>query len=408
MKKTEKVQFENRLGQKLDAVIEFPVNQKPTNYAIFAHCFTCSKNFRAVREISTSLAAEGFAVLSFDFTGLGSSEGDFADTNFSTSVEDLLDAAEFMTSNYGAPNLIVGHSLGGSASIFAGSTIESINAVVTVGSPADPNHVRHLVASSENEIVSKGAAEVSIGGRPFMIKKQFLDDLVRHDLKETLAASEKAYLFMHSPQDLTVGIENAAEMYQAARHPKSFVSLDGADHLLTKHDDARYAGRVIANWASRYVSAVEKTELNTDGDVIGYLGPDVIYTTELGARQHRIVADEPAKLGGDDFGPTPYELLSSSLASCTLITLKMYASRKGWKIDEMYCHVSHSKEHKKDCDDCDNPKAKVDVFRRELEIVGSLSNDELKRLLEIADKCPVHKTLEASSAIETELLNRVL
>ena len=246
-----RVKFKNHLGQELAARIEFPT-EETKSYALFAHCFTCNKNIAAIRNIVRALNKHGIAVLSFDFTGLGESEGDFEDTNFSSNVNDLISAATFLDVNYTAPNILIGHSLGGAAVIFAASHIPSIKAVATVGAPSTPKHVSHLFRSGIDEINEKGEAKLQIGGREFKIQKQFLDDINEKNMKDTVKLLDLPLLILHSPQDTTVEIENAAQIYQSARHPKSFISLDGADHLLTNKEDSIYTGKMIANWAERY------------------------------------------------------------------------------------------------------------------------------------------------------------
>lgn len=400
----EKITFENSRGQKLSANLELPIGQKPHNFVIFAHCFTCNKNFKIVRYITQSLTAEGFGVLSFDFTGLGMSEGDFADTTFSSSVDDLLCAAGYLRENHKSPTMVVGHSLGGAAVILAASQLEEITAVVTLGTPSSPQHVKHILQNEIEEIKEKGVAEVDIGGRPFFVKKEFIDDLDNQNLLGIIKQMRKSYLFLHSPQDTIVGIDNATELYQAARHPKSFISLDGADHFLSNEKDACYAGDVIANWAKRYMEIPAPKELTTQSHIVAYLDTKEKFTTQIKADQHRIIADEPKNFGGNDFGPSPYQLVASGLAACTVMTLRMYAERKKWDLQEVYCHIRHEKTHVLDCDDCENPKAKIDKFTRELEFFGELDDEQKKRLLEIADRCPVHRTLEGQAHIETKLL----
>ena len=401
------ITFFNSDQESLSAVLELPLDRHPGSFALFAHCFTCNKNFKAVRSISRELSSHGFGVLSFDFTGLGASEGEFSDTNFSSSVDDLICAANHLSANYAAPVLIVGHSLGGSAGLLAASQLESVTAVVTIGSPADPGHVKNLFEADISKITEAGFATVSIGGRPFTVKKQLIEDLERQDLPEVVGSTRKAYLFMHSPQDKTVGIDNAARLYAAAKHPKSFISLDGADHLLSNPEDASYAGQIIANWAGRYLAAPqESTDLETARQLVAYLGPDEKFTTEIRADRHRLIADEPVSFGGNDFGPSPYQLIASGLAACTVMTLRLYADRKKWDLREIYCHVSHEKNHLEDCGNCEDPKARIDRFSREIELIGALDDGQTDRLLEIANKCPVHKTLENKAHIETVLLNR--
>ena len=400
----QKISFENGSGEKLSARLELPFDRKPHNFAIFAHCFTCNKNFTAVRYISSSLAAEGFGVLSFDFTGLGMSEGDFAETSFSGTVDDLIRAAEFLEKSYKSPSLIVGHSLGGAAGILAASGLAEIEAVVTIGAPSAPQHVTNLLAGGIKEIKGKGEAEINIGGRPFLIKRQFVEDLEEQNLLTVLRGMrKKAFLFLHSPQDRIVGIENAAELYRAAFHSKSFVSLDRADHLLSKKEDAMYVGDLIASWAARYVEIPPEKELSTTDQIVAYLGAEEKFTTEIKTGAHRLTADEPVSFGGNDFGPSPYQLVAAGLAACTAMTLRLYADRKKWDLKEVYVHISHEKTHAEDCLNCESATSKIDKFTREIELAGDLNDEQKQRLLEIADKCPVHRTLEAKSRIETRL-----
>lgn len=397
--------FENRSGKSLSALLELPVDRHPHSFAIFAHCFTCTKNLTAVRSISSALASRGFGVLSFDFTGLGESEGDFAEENFSSSVSDLICAAEFLKDNYDAPSIVIGHSLGGAAGLLAASQLDSVKAVVTIGSPSSATHVRRLFQEDIEQVLEAGQAEVSIGGRPFLIKRQFVEDLEKHSLREAIGKMRKAFLFFHSPQDRIVGIENAAELYDAASHPKSFISLDGADHLLSNKKDARYVGDTIGSWASRYIEIPGERSISTPNDVAAFLGTDERFTTQIKVGRHRLTADEPEDFGGNDFGPSPYGLVASGLAACTAMTLRMYAERKKWDLREITVHVSHARSHIEDCQNCDSANGKIDKFTRELELVGELDNDQKRRLLEIADKCPVHKTLESNARIETSLKN---
>ena len=399
----EKISFKNDAGAELSARLELPADRRPHNYAVFAHCFTCNKNFTAVRRISRALAAAGFGVLSFDFTGLGASGGDFSETNFSGSVNDLIGAAAFLKENYEAPVLLVGHSLGGAAALLAASELASIKAVATIGAPAAPQHVTKLLTGGIEEIERTGAAEINIGGRPFTIQRQFVEDLKDQNLLNVVRRMRTSFLFMHSPQDEIVGIENAAELYQAAFHPKSFMSLDGADHLLSKTDDACYAGDVIAAWAARYVEIPEETELATNKQTVARLVSEDKFTTDIKAGRHRLIADEPESFGGKDLGPSPYALVAAGLAACTAMTLRMYADRKKWDLREVFVHISHENTHVEDCRDCETAGAKLDHFSRRLELIGDLDDEQKARLLEIADKCPVHKTLESKVHISTEL-----
>lgn len=401
----EKVSFKNAQGQELVGRLELPNDQYPHNFAIFAHCFTCTKNLLAVKNIGKSLTAHGFGVLRFDFTGLGESEGDFADTNFSGNVEDLEAAAAFLKRNYKAPTLIIGHSLGGAASIFAASEIESIQAVATVGAPSNPVHVKHLFKSELEEIQATGQAVVNLSGRDFTIKKQFVDDLQTKSLPEVAKALRKPLLILHSPQDDTVGIGNAEEIYIAAHHPKSFVSLDGADHLLSRKEDSVYVGEVIGGWAKRYLPAdnSQSSRLRTKQQVVASLDGTAGFTTQMKLGNHNMVADEPKDFGGNDFGPSPYELVSAGLSACTAMTIQMYAKRKGWPVANVEVHTSYGKEHATDCDACENPAAKIDTFNREIHLTGELDDKQKSRLMEIADKCPVHKTLHKEIQVVSHL-----
>lgn len=400
--RTQKVKFSNADGITLSARLELPADQHPLACAIFAHCFTCSKNLGAVRTISSALTSNGIAVLRFDFTGLGQSEGDFADSNFSTNVQDLISAWQFMKDNYEAPALLIGHSLGGAAVIHAGAQLEEVKAIVTLGAPAEPEHVSHLLEEGMEDIEEKGEATVNIGGRPFKIKKQFLDDIRQKNMKDILGAMRKALLVMHSPQDRIVPIENAATIYHAAFHPKSFITLDGADHLLTGKEDAFYAGSIIGSWVKRYLILPEKDKLASRSEVVARL-EDSGFTTEVRAGRHSLVADEPESVGGNDFGPSPYQLLSAGLAACTVMTLQMYARRKKWDLQNVVVHIDHKKDYAEDCENMDNPKSRIDHFTRTLELEGNLDTTQKKRLLEIADKCPVHKTLHSELVVKTRL-----
>lgn len=399
---TKNFQFKNRQGILLDGNIDFPIDKKPLSYALFAHFFTGSKNFTAVRNISKALTQNRIAVMRFDFAGLGKSEGKFEDTNFSTNIDDLISAASYLKENHASPKIIVGHSLGGAAGVFAGNRIESIQAIITIGAPSNPSHVEHLFEDHIENIHLDGEATFEISGRPFTIKKHFLEDLNSKDMTTLLKKSRKPLLVLHSPQDKIVEIANAKEIYNAAHHPKSFISLDGANHLLTHKEDSFYVGQVIASWAKRYVLLNVETDLSTDKQTVVRIGRTK-YSTEIVARNHSILADEPKKYGGKDSGLTPYELLMASLGSCTAITLRMYADRKKWDLDEVLVHLEHSKQHAEDCLSCEESPAKIDKFVRTIELVGKLSFDESKRLIQIANRCPVHKTLENKIEIETLL-----
>ncbi|MGB0680103.1 MAG: alpha/beta fold hydrolase, partial [Polyangiales bacterium] len=371
--------------------------------ALFAHCFTCSKDLNAARRITEGLADAGLAVLRFDFTGLGQSAGDFADTHFSSNVADLLAAAAYLREHHRAPQLLVGHSLGGAAALQAAAVLPECRAVATVGAPYDPAHVTHLLAQAEAEIRQHGEAKVTLAGRSFCIRQSFLDDLQKHDPKDMLARLGRALLVLHAPQDTLVGIDNAQLIYEAARHPKSFVSLDGADHLLTRRADADYVATVLAAWATRYVED-ERTELprSTDRHVSARRRGEGLFV-ELRAGQHGFGADEPVHLGSGDRAPTPYGLLLGALGACTAMTLELYGRRKGWLLQEVRVELEHSRAHRTDCDGCEDNPARIERITRTLHLEGELTAEQQQRLLEIADRCPVHRTLEGELHIESVL-----
>ncbi|MCA6078301.1 bifunctional alpha/beta hydrolase/OsmC family protein [Fulvivirga sedimenti] len=396
-----KISFLNQQGQSLIARLELPTS-KPEAWAIFAHCFTCSKDLNAVINISRSLNLSNIAVLRFDFTGLGESEGDFSATNFTSNINDLIAAADYLKTEHGAPSLLIGHSLGGAAVLAAAYEIESVRAVATIGAPADPVHVEHLLKDSLEEIESNGQAKVSIGGRPFNVTRQFLTDIREKDLEKIVPKLKKALLIMHSPQDTIVGIDNARIIYERAHHPKSFVSLDGANHLLSDKDDSIYTGKVIAAWAERYLSLSRGASLpESDRQVVVRTGDDG-FTTEIRAGRHSFLADEPESVGGSDLGPTPYDLLISALGACTSMTLRMYADRKSWPLEEAIVHIEHDKVHESDSEDSDDPNARIDQITREIQLIGPLDENQKARLMEIADRCPVHKTLSGKIRIVTD------
>ncbi len=396
----QKVSFANSEGQDLSGRLDFPLIAKPRAFVLFAHCFTCSKNLKSVDHISQAFTNLGMAVLRFDFTGLGQSEGDFSDTNFSTNLSDLQEAYQFLENNYEAPKILVGHSLGGAAVLHIGADLKGVQAIATIGAPADPSHVSHLLEAGKEELEQIGEAEISIGGRPFKMKKQFLDDLAKKGGTEIINKIGKALLILHSPQDTIVGIDNAQEIYVSAMHPKSFVSLDGANHLLTQEEDAKYAGMMIANWADRYVELNETQEM-PEGEVKARIGKSG-YSTEITAGRHTLIADEPPSVGGEDNGPTPYGFLLSALGACTAMTLRMYADFKKIDLQEVEVDLTHDKIHKQDGENSESPKGKIDVMKRTIRLKGNLTDEQRKRLIEIADRCPVHKTLEGKPEIITE------
>ncbi|MCJ8163224.1 bifunctional alpha/beta hydrolase/OsmC family protein [Pontibacter sp. E15-1] len=399
-----KLYFKNSKGIQLSGHLDLPADQKPHNFVLFAHCFTCNKNFNAVRNVSRALTLRGFGVFQIDFTGLGASKGDFADSNFSGNVADLVAAAHFLEEAYQSPTLVIGHSLGGAAAIVAASQLDSVRAVATIGAPASPQHVAHLFQANLQEINQTGEALVNIGGRPFTIKKQFLDDLSEQTFPQMLRHLRKSLLVLHSPQDTVVGIENASMLFTQAHHPKSFVSLDGADHLLNREEDSLYAGDVIASWARRYLPARPVPELHSVHEVVALLQQDAAYTTTIKAGDHYLTADEPVAVQGKNFGPTPYQLVASGLAACSAMTVKMYAARKGWPLEDIEVHITYKKDHADDSIHEEDQSAKIDIFEREIKMTGPLDETQLQRLLEIADKCPVHKTLHSEVLVRTKLM----
>lgn len=404
--KQSKLKIPNAQGHLLNAYLELPADQKPTHYAIFAHCFTCSSNFNAARNISHALTSHGFGVLRFDFTGLGSSEGDFADSHFSANVEDLLWVHQYMKKYYAAPSLMVGHSLGGAAVLVAAAQLEAIKAVATIGAPAHVDHVKQHFSTPVEKADTKDEIAVHIGERPFMINRTFLAELEKTDLLATIKTLKKPLLIFHAPFDKTVGIENARDLYHNALHPKSFVSLDGADHLLSQKADSLYVGDVIGAWVKRYFEDAPASDLNPDGEqLVGHLNlMEDHFTTFIQTQRHSIVADEPESVGGDDFGPSPYDLLSASLAACTAMTLKLYAQRKKWPLEEVYVYITHSKKHVKDMDAA--APAYLDHMTKKLYLIGDLSDEQKARLLDIAAKCPVHKTLSSKVIFESSLMEK--
>ncbi len=404
--RTERVEFQGAGGDRLSARLGLPVDGRVRACALFAHCFTCSKDLKSVVNITQALNQAGIAVLRFDFTGLGESEGDFADTTFSSNVEDLILACEFMTERLEAPSILIGHSLGGAAVLQAAGRMPSVEAVATIGAPADPEHVAHLFEDSLDEIEQKGSADVVLAGRRFTVRQDFIRDLAGQRMKETIGDLRRPLLIFHSPNDRMVGIENAAQIYEAARHPKSFISLDQADHLLLNEKDSLYVGAVLAAWVSRYIGPLDEPSLDD-----GSLGDDdrVVTSTEAGtfrtevlASGHALIADEPTSVGGTNVGPTPYDLVSAALGACTSMTLRMYADRKEWPLERATVRLRHKKIHAQDEERCGTEEARLDRIDRSVSLEGPLSDEQRARLMEIADRCPVHRTLSAGVVIETE------
>lgn len=398
---SQNVRFPGTQGVELAARLDLP-DETPRAFALFAHCFTCSKDTKAAAYISQALAGLGIAVLRFDFTGLGASAGDFADTSFSSNIGDLLAAAGWLRTHRQAPQLLIGHSLGGAAVLAAAAQIPEARAVATIGAPFEPVHVAHLLGPSQAEIQAAGSAEVNIGGRPFRIRKEFLDDLGRHDSAQTIGALRKALMVMHSPQDNYVDIGNAARIFVAAKHPKSFVSLDSADHLLTRQADAAYAAGVLAAWASRYLDALPLREGLVQGVRVVETG-EGRFSQHVHAGRHRLRADEPVAIGGDDSGPGPYELLLAGLGACTAMTVRMYAAQKQWPLERVSVDLRHDKVHATDCADCETREGRIDKIERDITLEGPLDDTQRQKLLEIANKCPVHRTLHSEVWIPTRL-----
>jgi len=401
------VRFPNSTGQLLAGRLEMPAHGKPRAYALYAHCFTCGKDVRAAFDICRALAMQGIATLRFDFTGLGESEGEFSDTTFSSNVDDLLAAAGFLGREYLAPKILVGHSLGGTAVLEAAHQIESCVAVATVAAPASPEHVARLLGAGRTQVEEQGEADIVLAGRKFHFKKAFLDDLAKHKCQEYVRALRKPLLIFHSPVDKTVAVSNAADIFGAALHPKSFIALNNADHLLSDPRDSEYVGLIIAAWATKYLGELQlepEKSPAAEGEVVVHINHDH-YRSEVFAGTHALIADEPRETGGTDAGPSPYGLLGSALGTCTAITLRMYADRKQWPMDAVNVKIRHQRIHAADCADCESKSGKIDHFVRELEIIGKLDAEQRQRLLTIADKCPVYNTLGASSRIETRLLD---
>jgi putative redox protein len=401
---TERFQFTGEGGHQLAAALDLP-DHEPLAYALFAHCFTCGKDVLAARRIATALAARGIAVLRFDFTGLGSSEGDFANSTFSSNVADLVRAADHLRETRKAPAILIGHSLGGAAILAAAGQIPDARAVVTIAAPADPAHVTGLFKDRIEDIRKHGKVEVSLAGRPFHITRAFLDDIAEHGLMAHVANLHRALLVMHAPTDDTVGIDNATRIFVAARHPKSFVSLAGADHLLSDRRDSLYVADVIAAWAGRYVEPAAPAQMAAPGEaprhVVVRETRNSKFEQEISVGPHRLVADEPVSAGGADKGPGPYDLLLAALGACKSMTMRLYADRKSLPLERATVTLSHSKIYAKDCAECETSEGMLDQIDVAIGLEGGLDAEQRQRILEIADKCPVHRTLTSEIHIVT-------
>lgn len=406
--RSNKISFPGALGEDLAARLDLPEGDVKA-YALFAHCFTCSKDIFAASRIAEGLNANGIAVLRFDFTGLGASEGEFANTNFTSNIGDLVAAANYMRDHLAAPRIIIGHSLGGAAVLAAAGDIDEIECVCTIGAPSDPHHVALNFKNDINKIMAEGEADVTLVGRPFKIKKQFLEDIEGQKLSEKIGNLKRALLIFHSPIDAIVGIENAQEIYVAAKHPKSFVSLDTADHLLSKHADAVYCANVIASWAERYLGTEKGKPAKSDITAI----EDAIVVQETGqgkfanvvsvGGRHTLKADEPVSVGGNDSGPTPYDYLLTALGACKSMTMRMYADRKKFPLDQARVTLRHQKIHAEDCDTCETEEGRVDEIDVEIHLEGDLTDEQRQRIYEIAERCPVHQTLKSEVNLKSKL-----
>lgn len=395
--RSERPELTNHRGQRLAARLDMPVSGRAASCALIAHCFTCSKDLKALGTIAEQLTHAGIGVIRLDFTGLGQSDGEFSETTFSSDVSDLVAAAEQIEEQYGPVELMVGHSLGGAAAILATEQLDKVRAVATIGAPSEPVHVRDYLEGDLEELVDEGEAVVEIGGRPFKVRREFLEDLETTHLDDALAELGRPLLIMHAPDDEVVGIDHASQIFKAARHPRSFIALDDADHLLSRSADAAYAGRLIASWASRYIDIESVDDWRDDVDAPQNIArTERELRTEIVANGFRLAADEPAELGGTDTAPNPHDYLSAALASCTTMTLRMYADRKDWPMEAATANVDHQKVEPDDADPYDR-------FVCTIELEGDLDPQQRERMLEIASRCPVHRTLASRADVQTEL-----
>lgn len=397
------IEFSNAQGVRLVGRLELPAGP-PRAVALFAHCFTCTAQSHGARRISIALADHGIATMTFDFTGLGKSQGAFSDSHFAANVSDLIAAAAHLRDTIGAPSILIGHSLGGAAVIAAAGDIPECTAVVTIGAPYDPAHVLHQLGDQVERVRAQGQAEVTIGGRPFEVSSAFLDAVEGQDQAGRLARLKRALLVLHAPTDATVGIENAAEIFSAAKHPKSFVSLDGADHLLTQPAPAAYAAALISAWVAPYLPAAEARDAPVEGHV-RVTSTAAKFTTLVQSSSHNFLADEPLKVGGTDLGPTPYDLLLSALGTCTAMTIKLVADREEMPLTGVSVDLAHDRCHSADCQTPGEGRPKIEILSRAITLSGDLTEAQRARLRAVADKCPVHRTLEAHPVIRTTLVD---
>ncbi|MBX7531664.1 bifunctional alpha/beta hydrolase/OsmC family protein [Qipengyuania sp. 1XM1-15A] len=400
---TENITISTDAGHELTGSLELPTGLV-RGAALFAHCFTCTKNSKAAIAVSRALAAEGIATMRFDFTGLGGSGGDFGRAGFAADVSDLVAAAEDLIERFAQPILLIGHSLGGAAVLAAADDLgfDRIAAIATIGAPSDVPHVLQNIDGDIETIRQQGEGEVRIGGREFTLGREFIEKVENTDLLAEVGRIRKPLMFLHSPIDQIVGIEHASALFQAAKHPKSFVSLEGADHLLLREEDAQFVASVIAGWAHRYLPLREDWPMPEEG-IVACTGHGK-FGTEVHTKSHRFVADEPKSYGGDDTGPTPYDLLNAALGTCTAMTMKMYADRKKWPLEGVSVEVTHERDHKDECDHVEAMEEgkQMQALKRVITIRGDdLDEDQRARLIEIADKCPVHRTLEGELHVHT-------
>jgi len=399
----ERFDFVSAQGDRLAGLLDSPATE-PRAFALFVHCFTCGKDIHAARRIAEALTALGIGVLRFDFTGLGASDGEFANTTFSSNVADLVAAADQLRNSKRAPAILIGHSLGGAAVLAAAARVPEARAIVTIGAPCDPAHVTGLFQDKLDAIKADGEVEVSLAGRPFRIRRGFLQDIAEQNLIERIASLRKALLIFHSPIDEVVGIENASHIFAAAKHPKSFVSLAGADHLLSRREDAVYVANVIAAWAERYLDlpgVQAQSAAGEPGTIVVSETRDGLFQQEITVGPHRFLADEPVAVGGLDSGPGPYDLLLAGLGACTSMTLRLYANHKSLPLDRVTVRLSHARLHAVDCENCETKEGMIHRIERAITLQGHLDAAQRARLLEIADKCPVHRTLTSEIEIRT-------
>ena len=398
----EKVEFTNAEGLRLAGLLETP-DGPATHYALFAHCFTCGKDIAAASRIARALTQKSIAVLRFDFTGLGNSDGDFANSNFSSNVQDLLAAANWLSAEHKAPQLIIGHSLGGAAVLSAAAQIAEVEAVCTIAAPATAEHVQHLFEDALPEITSAGLAKVKIGLREFTVKQQLISDLNQYATTEHIGKLKRALLVFHSPVDSIVSIDEAAKIYQAAKHPKSFISLDKADHLLSQPADAEYVATTLDAWAIRYLSSEPAAQAEVAENEVLVSELNRQFLRGLHTSDHALLADEPTSFGGGNAGPTPYDLLLMSLGACTSMTVRMYANHKNIPLQDIDVRLRHDRIHAEDCVECEDREGQVERLSRRIRLVGELTQEQKDKLLSIANRCPVHRTLESDPIITTEL-----